>query len=243
MFNATFFIKYAADLDEEGRRGVFERIKELGEAISGTSIIGEVPDPAKMTPDDPLYGCDNLGLFSQAPGEVVFEMSFANQEDYVAAKAGAEWSELKDLLADPRQVELYESAAGGDDAPAVITDTTESKSHRVFYAWVRPGADPQMLEHATQMMTRMQDFVEGFNNSKFYKTVESEGSRTWDYVFECDYSDITVYPNAYLMHPIHLCYIDKFFEPMANEWVFGVYQPTAAIVADGPYLANEEILG
>ena len=84
---------------------------------------------------------------------------------------------------------------------------------------------------------------EGLNNSKISKVVESEGTQSWGYVFECDYSDITVYPNAYLMHPIHLCYVDKFFEPICNEWVFGVYQPTAAIVADGPYLANEETLG
>lgn len=103
---------------------------------------------------------------------------------------------------------------------------------------VRDGADPAMVEEAYEMSHHMQDFIEGFNNSKIAKTVESEGTTSWDYVFECDYADPSVYAGAYLMHPIHITFIDRYYEPACKEWVFTPDLCTSVIETDGPFLAN-----
>lgn len=95
------------------------------------------------------------GLMNQ--GDIMLEIGFENQDAYEAAKATDAWVALKDLLLDAARVDHYEFAAYGDDGLLHLTDTTESKAHRLLFTHVRDGADPQMLEHAYQMMPFMQD--------------------------------------------------------------------------------------
>ena len=147
------------------------------------------------------------------------------------AEAPAEGAET------PAQVALYQFVAYGDGL-FQLTDTERSRGHRVLLMNVREGADPAMVEEAARMSHRMQDFIDGFNNSKVAPVVESEGSNSWDYVFECDYEDPSVYSGAYLMHPIHITFIDRYFEPACEQWVFTPDLCTSVIEVDGPFLAN-----
>ena len=103
---------------------------------------------------------------------------------------------------------------------------------------VRDGADSEMVEKAYTSTSHMREYVPGFLNSKVAATVESGGHSTWDYVFECDYADPSVYPGAYIMHPIHIAYVDRFFEPACAQWVFEPDLCTSVIATDAPFLAN-----
>lgn len=222
MFSASFLISYAEGLDASGQQALLADIDSVASQLSDVYIAGEVLDIG--------------GLMDQ--GDIMLEIGFENQDAYEAAKATDAWTALKDLLLDTGRVDHYEFAAYGDDGALHLTDTTESKAHRLLFTHVRDGADPEMLEHAYSMMTTMQDFIEGFNNSKISKVVESEGSQSWDYVFECDYADENVYQGPYLTHPVHVTYIDKFFEPIAKEYCFVPFLCTSVIASDGPFLAN-----
>ena len=218
MFSASFLITCADDDASE----LLEELEGLAAQISQVYIAGEVLD---------IGGLMNAG-------DVMLELGFENQDAYEAAKATDAWAQLKDLLADQTSVDHYEFAAYGDDGLLHLTDTTGSRAHRLLFTHVRDGADPAMLEHAFEMMPYMQDSIEGFNNSKISKVVESEGSQSWDYVFECDYADENVYQGPYLTHPVHVTYVDKFFEPIAKEYCFVPFLCTSVIASDGPFLAN-----
>lgn len=220
MFSATFLITFAADLADDQKQALTSDIAALGAALSDVYCIGEVIPAA-----------------TQNAGDVLFEIGFPNQDAYEAAKQAGEWADLKGILADPAQVALYQFVAYGDGL-FQLTDTERSRGHRVLLMNVRDGADPAMVEEAAQMSHRMQDFIDGFNNSKVAAVVESEGSNSWDYVFECDYEDPSVYSGAYLMHPIHITFIDRYFEPACEQWVFTPDLCTSVIEVDGPFLAN-----
>lgn len=222
MFSASFLISYAEGLSADDQAVLLADLEGLAAELSDVFIAGEVLDIG--------------GLMNQ--GDIMLEIGFENQGAYEAAKATDAWAALKDLLLDAARVDHYEFAAYGDDGLLHLTDTTESKAHRLLFTHVRDGADPEILEHAYQMMPFMQDSIEGFNNSKISKVVESEGTQSWDYVFECDYADENVYQGPYLTHPVHVTYVDKFFEPIAKEYCFVPFLCTSVIASDGPFLAN-----
>lgn len=222
MFSASFLITYAEGLGADDQKALLDELNNLAAQISDVFIVGEVLDIG--------------GLMNQ--GNIMLEIGFESRDAYEAAKDTDAWGALKDTLLDAGVVDHYEFAAYGEDGALHLTDTSESKAHRLLFTHVRDGADPQMLEHAYAMMTTMQDFIEGFNNSKISKVVESEGSQSWDYVFECDYADENVYQGPYLTHPVHVTYIDKFFEPIAKEYCFVPFLCTSVIASDGPFLAN-----
>ena len=221
MFSAAFLVSYAAEMADDQKAALYADLEALGQALSDVSIIGAVITESTAN-----------------PGDILFEIGFPNQDAYEAAKATEEWAELKAILADPARVSLYQFAAYGDDGVLKLTDTEKSTCHRLLFTSVREGADPDMLALSYEVMPYMQDYINGFNNSKISKVVESEGSMRWDYVFECDYDDPSVYPGAYIMHPIHITYIDRFFEPACKEWVFDPFLCTSVIASDGPFLAN-----
>ena len=221
MFSASFLVSYAEGLPEADQQALYADLEAAGKALSDVSVIGVVLEPA-----------------TQSPGNIMFEVGFPNQEAYEAAKATDAWTGLKDMLADTKRVSLYQFAAYGDDGVLKLTDTEKATCHRLLFTHVRDDADPDMVAHAYEVMPYMQDFVPGFVNSKISKVVESEGSQTWDYVFECDYADPSVYPGAYIMHPIHITYIDRFFEPACAQYVFTPDLCTSVIETDGPFLAN-----
>lgn len=220
MFSATFLITFAAELADDQKQALTADIAALGAALSDVYCIGAVIPAA-----------------TQNAGDVLFEIGFPNQDAYETAKQAEEWATLKGILADPAQVALYQFVAYGDGL-FQLTDTERSTGHRVLLMNVRDGADPAMVEEAGQMSHHMQDFIDGFNNSKVAPVVESEGSNSWDFVFECDYDDPSVYSGAYLMHPIHITFIDRYFEPACEQWVFTPDLCTSVIEVDGPFLAN-----
>ena len=40
------------------------------------------------------------------------------------------------------------------------------------------------------------------------------------------------------MHPIHITFIDRYFEPACEQWVFTPDLCTSVIEVDGPFLSN-----
>lgn len=221
MFSASFLVSFAEGMANDQKEALYADLDAFGDTLGEVHVIGSVLTPATMQ-----------------PGDIMFEMGFQDQASYESAKSSEGWQSLKNLLADSSKVSLYQFAAYGDDGVLHLTDTQSSTCHRLLFTHVRDGADPDMVQHAYEMMPYMQDFVPGFTNSKMSKTVESEGSNTWDYVFECDYKDPSVYPGAYIMRPVHITYIDKFFEPACKEWVFSPDLCTSVIETEVPFLAN-----
>ena len=220
MFSSTFLITYAQGLTDDAKKSLYGELDAAGAAIGDCHVIGEVLTPATMN-----------------PGDVLFEIGFIDQDSYEAAKQTDEWAHLQDTLDDESRVALYDWAAYGKGAEN-FTDTIQARCHRVLFMHVRDGADPEMVDKAYASTSHMREYVPGFLNSKVSATVESGGHSTWDYVFECDYADPSVYPGAYIMHPIHIAYVDRFFEPACAQWVFEPDLCTSVIATDAPFLAN-----
>ena len=221
MFSATFLITYAEGLADDQKAALAERLEADAAALSDAYVIG-----------------DTITASTMNAGDLFFEIGFADQDAYEAAKEAPEWADIKEAVADTALVSVYDFAAYGDDGNLKITETENGTGHRVLFMSVDPNASEEAVAHAFEMQPYMQDFVPGFLNSKMSKVVESEGRRQWDYVFECDYADPSVYSGAYMTHPIHITYIDRFFEPACKEQVFNWDLSTSVVEVEKPFLPN-----
>lgn len=221
MFSATFLITYAEGLADEQKKALAERLEADVAVLSDVMVIG-----------------DTITASTMNAGDLFFEVGFPDQDAYEAAKETSEWADIKDVVADTALVAVCDFAAYGDDGNLKVTETENGTGHRVLFMSLDPRATDEAVAHASEMQPYMQDFVPGFLNSKMSKVVESEGRHRWDYVFECDYADPSVYSGAYMMHPIHITYIDRFFEPACKEQVFDWDLSTSVVEVEKPFLAN-----
>lgn len=222
MFSATFLITYAEGLAEDKVQELVGRLEADAAALSDVYVLGDVLNEPAAT-----------------NGNILFEIGFADQEAYEAAKETPEWADIKEAVADTSLVASYEFAAYGDsEGNLKVTETDNGTGHRVLFVSVDPTATEEAVAHALEKQPFMQDFVPGFLNSKLTAVVESEGRERWDYVFECDYADPSVYFAAYMMHPIHITYVDRFFEPACKEQVFISDLCTSLTEVEKPFLAN-----
>ena len=222
MFNASFLITYAEGLPEEEREAIYGELDQLAAAMTDVYVMGKVPT-------------DVYGLAYQ--GDILYELGFKDQEAYEAAKELPEWKAVKELVQDAERVGVYDFAAYGGGY-LYLTDTEKCRCHRLEFCHVRDGADPATVEHFCEIAPYMPEFVDGFYNARFSKTVESEGRTTWDYIFDCDFLDPSIYSGPYLADAFHPAYIDKYFVPICKEWCFGPELATSLIEVDGPFLAN-----
>lgn len=222
MFSATFLITYAEGLADDQKAALVERLEGDAAALTDAYIVG-----------------DTITASTMNAGDLFFEVGFPDQEAYEAAKETAEWADIKEAVADTAVVALYDFAAYGDSENNLkLTETENGTGHRVLFMSLDPRATEEAIAHALEMQPYMQDFVPGFLNSKMSAVVESEGRHEWNYVFECDYADPSVYSAAYMMHPIHITYIDRFFEPACKEQVFDWDLSTSVVEVEKPFLAN-----
>lgn len=220
MFSATYVVTCVEGISDDAKKSLLEELDAAGAAIGDCHVAAET-----------VYQQD------AQRGDILLEIGFANQDAYEAAKSTDDWQALQDTLADTSRVALCDWAAYGKGAEN-FTDTTEARCHRVLLMQVREGADPAMLEEAYEASSHMREYVRGFLNSKIAATVESGGHANWDYVFECDYADPMIYFGPYMLHPVHIGYIDRYFEPACEQWVFSPDLYTSVIEVDGPFLAN-----
>lgn len=221
MFSATFLITYAEGLADDKKAALAERLEGDAAALSDAYVIG-----------------DTITASTMNAGDLFFEIGWADQDAYEAAKETPEWADIKEAVTDTSLVAVYDFAAYGDDGNLKVTETENGTGHRCLFMSLDPRATEEQIAHAVEMQPYMQDFVPGFLNSKMSKVVESEGRHTWDYVYECDYADPSVYSAAYMMHPIHITYIDRFFEPACKEQVFDWDLSTSVVEVEKPFLAN-----
>lgn len=222
MFSATFLITYAEGLCDSKRRRLKDRLEADARAFGDAYVLGDTVTASTMN-----------------AGDLFFEVGFPDQDAYEAAKQTAEWADIREALADRAAVSLVDFAAYGDEQGTLkLTEPVNATGHRVLFMHVDERATEEKLAHVMEMQPYMQDFIPGFLNSKITKTVESEGHNTWDYVFECDFADPSVYSAAYLMHPIHITYIDRFFEPACKEFVFSPDLCTSVVETETAFLAN-----
>lgn len=220
MFSAAFLISYAEGLTDEAKAALRADIEAAGAALSGVYVIGDV-----------------IPIATQSPGDVMLEIAFADQAAWEAAKETAEWAALKAILDDPANVSLCDYAAFGE-GPTNVTEPRNAFGHRLLFMHVVDDADPADIANWLEFTPHMQDYIEGFVNSRVCPTVESSGHNRWDYVFECDYTDPSIYYGPYLMHPIHVTFVDRYFEPAAKEFIMDPDLCTSVIATESAFLGN-----
>ena len=165
MFSATFLITYTEGLAEDKVQELVGRLEADAAALSDVYVLGDVLNQPVAT-----------------NGNILFEIGFADQEAYEAAKEAPEWADIKEAVADTSLVASYEFAAYGDsEGNLKVTETDNGTGHRVLFVSVDPTATEEALAHALEKQPFMQDFVPGFLNSKLSAVVESEGRERWDY--------------------------------------------------------------
>lgn len=224
MFNATFLIATAEGLDAARRADLVATFDDLGQKLGCAHIIGDV-----------------LPKVAYQAGDINFEVSFADRAAYEGAKETAAWAQVKELVADTSLVDYYQFAAYGADLLNVTDRDGRSGCHRWLFHHCLDGVDAAKLDKAMYGTLHMQDYVEGFNNSLVARTVESEGTATWDVVFECDFDDVDVYAFPYENHAVHTGYITRYWDAVHPDGVFSDYCcTTSAVATDGPYVHLNE---
>ena len=219
MFSAVFMATFAEGADASAKEAFDADVKASAGAITTVNLAAPVLEP-------PMPG-----------GDYFCELGFKDQAEYDQAKAQPSWNDLYTLFENTAVVAGFEFAAYGDGT-LTLQEKSVSKCHRVLIFSLLEDANPDMVAKMEANMNGMTEHVPGLRNCKFAKIVESAGSDSWAYAFECDFDEPGSFLGKYMTTPYHFCYIDKFFESACNEWIVNTNLCTPYLAQETPFLAN-----
>ncbi|MEG0374161.1 MAG: Dabb family protein [Raoultibacter sp.] len=219
MFSAVYMVTFAEKANDAAKKEFATAMQNAANAITPTNLAANT-----LTP--PMPG-----------GDYFCELGFKDQNEYDQVKEQGLLTNLESLLADKSVVDYFEFVAFGEGI-LTLQEKKFSNCHRVLIFSLLDDADPAMVAKMESSMNGMTNFVPGLKNCKLSKVVESSGTNSWDYAYECDFDEPTSLLGKYMTTPYHFCYIDKFFEPACNEWIVDTNLATPYCAQEKPFLAN-----
>ena len=219
MFSAVFMATFAEGIDSTAKESFDADVTSAANAITDVNLAAPVLEP-------PMPG-----------GDYFCELGFPDQAAYEQAKSEETWKSLYALFENSPMLSGFEYVAYGDGT-LTLQEKTISKCHRILIFSLLEDADPVMVAKMEANMNGMTEHVPGLKNCKFAKIVESAGSDSWAYAYECDFDEPGSFLGKYMTTPYHFCYIDKFFEPACNEWIVNTNLCTPYVAQETPFLAH-----
>ncbi|WP_068183798.1 Dabb family protein [Mycobacterium sp. UM_CSW] len=146
-------------------------------------------------------------------GDILMHLRFtdATEWDSVAAL-------FDDVLGDPAVRRVNGAAYSG--CPASTGRSAKPGTvYRTLLLTVVPGTDAATVARFEADLRLMPRYVRSITDWQLSRVEAAIGASAWTHVFEQHFTDANGLTGAYLMHPIHWAYVDRWFDPECPEVV------------------------
>ena len=204
MFKLTQIMTFGADV-KEAERG------QIADSLRAT--IGSNPHVLRSLIEPTLPGGTNSG-------HLICHTQFADEGAYRDAMRHPSSLAATDVLQAgyPIQTERVAYARG---ASHLSSPGLANGVYRVLLVRLRPAIDPEKILKFENEMREMARYITAIRNWGFSRVTEGSGLRQWDYVWEQEFVDASALTlnGAYMVHPYHFAWIDRWFDPESHDWI------------------------
>lgn len=188
---------------------------QLEAALNATATPGGAVIRSRLAPTLP-------GVFNG--GDYIWHVQFPDLAAYRAWQADAAGGKAAEaILADPTRVASVESAAyeggrSGSKGPGL-----NQGAYRTLFLSVNRAPNQAAIDQFDLETYEMGLYIPTIRNWQVSHVLEASGSRPWTHVWEQEYEDIIGLHGAYMMHPHHWGYIDRWYDPECTDFMVDTY--------------------
>lgn len=121
------------------------------------------------------------------------------------------------VLPDQRLVARVDSA-GYEDGDSG-GDWSGHGIYRVLLLSLRPAAPAAAVARFEREVPAMPRYIDAIRAWRFSRVTQAAGARPWTHVWEQRYDTLQGLTSAYMMHPYHWAWIDRWFDPESPDWI------------------------
>jgi hypothetical protein len=143
-------------------------------------------------------------------GDIIMHLRFADDHQWATVA-----DELTAILSGPGVTHVdgaeYRGTpdAAGRHAPDAV--------YRTLLLRVAPGSDDATIARFEDDLRLLPRYVPAISAWQLSRVESAVGISPWTHVFEQEFRDLSALTGAYLMHPIHWAYVDRWFDPECPE--------------------------
>jgi hypothetical protein len=171
-------------------------------------------------------------------GDYIWHVQFASEGAYLAWKAdpaGGRSAEF--MLADMSLVSHVDSVAY-EGGPSGSKRTLSKGAYRTsFFSVNRPPSEAAIRQFDFETY-EMGVYIPTIVNWQISRATEASGARRWTHVWEQEYEEIGGLHGAYMLHPYHWAWIDRWYDPESTSHMIDTHVThtfcnfTASMIAD-----------
>jgi hypothetical protein len=202
VFDLLHLVTLAPTLDEGDARACEADLRAAAAALPDT--IGSMFEPT-------LPGVHN-------GGDYIWRTRFPDEAAYRRAQRSGAWCDvIEPLLADRARIASIERVAF---APSASGGASPGRGlYRVALFCANQEPTRAKLDAFAVETASMAQYVRTIRSWQLSTTTDAEGTRPWTHVWEQEYDDLDGLKGAYMMHPCHWAYVDRWFDPEYPEWL------------------------
>lgn len=164
---------------------------ELREASAATEAVHVLVQPT-------LPGVRN-------GGDILVRLKFRDVDEWSSAATS-----LDALLDRPEVARVNGATYTGE---ASVARDISATVYRTLLLRVQPDTDEATVARFEDDLRLLPRFVTSIGPWQLSRVDSAVGASPWTHVFEQEFSDLDGLTGAYLMHPIHWAFVDRWFDP------------------------------
>lgn len=202
MFKLTKLVTLAPAAGDTGRAKVTAAMAAAGKP--GGTVVRSMLEPTLPN----VYN----------GGDYIWHVQFADEAAYDKWKADA-GKQADAVLNDAALVSHVDSVAYEGGRTGSKPGGLNKGAYRVALFSVFQEPYPGAIDQYDYETYEMGEYINSIKNWQVSRVKEASGARPWTHVWEQEYEDISGLHGAYMMHPHHWAFIDRWYDPECTDWM------------------------
>ena len=202
MFKLTKLVTLAPAAGDAGRAKVTAAMADAGKP--GGPVVRSMLEPTLPN----VYN----------GGDYIWHVQFPDEAAYGKWKADA-GKTAEAVLSDTGLVSHVDSVAYEGGRTGSKPGGLNKGAYRVALFSVFQEPYPGAIDQYDYETYEMGEYINSIKNWQVSRVKEASGARPWTHVWEQEYEDISGLHGAYMMHPHHWGFIDRWYDPECTDWM------------------------
>lgn len=157
-------------------------------------------------------------------GDYIWHVQFADLPAYRAWQADAAGGKAAEtILGDKGRVTNVESAAYEGGKSGSKTSGLDAGAYRTLFLNVNQAPNEEAVKRFDFETWEMGVYIPTIINWQVSRVLEGSGSRPWTHIWEQEYEHISGLLGAYMLHPHHWAWIDRWYDPECTDYMIDTY--------------------
>jgi hypothetical protein len=155
-------------------------------------------------------------------GDYIWHVQFADLPAYRTWQ-GARGKAAEAVLADKGLVSNVESAAYEGGKSGSKSGGLDAGTYRTLFLNVNQAPSEDAVKRFDFETYEMGVYIPTILNWQVSRVLEGSGSRPWTHIWEQEYKDLSGLLGAYMLHPHHWAWIDRWYDPECTDYMIDTY--------------------